>query len=253
MAEHKRAYGRAQLDRQTLAAGEPLTFVASSSGLNRYGYALRNDGWRLDNFNANPVVLWMHNPMRPPIGQGRALAKDDRVILDSVTFDTEDELARAVESKFRRGFLNAVSVGYGFVNEDGTPMRDWWRLSNEQVQNEAFYDLEEVSAVSVPGDPHALVEQSRLALARLGKELVDLFDEQEQGSITRSELQAEVWAELTRLGIRLDPKDDPDEPPGVPAEDVHPDANGPIGVDQEAARKVLAAFDLQTKEETTNE
>jgi hypothetical protein len=203
--------------------------VASSTGVNRYGYALRNDGWRLDNFNANPVLLWMHNPMRPPIGQGKALSDGTRIILDDVTFDREDELARLVESKYRRGFLNAVSVGYHFLDADGKPVEDWWRLTNEQINTECLYDLAEVSAVSVPGDPRAVAEHSRLALANLGKELVELFGEQEHGSITKPELQAAVRDELVRLGINPD---------------VRPGAVEPESVDNEAAQAVLAAFHL---------
>ncbi|HEV2778829.1 MAG TPA: hypothetical protein VGX25_05455 [Actinophytocola sp.] len=254
MADHKLAYGRAQLDRGDLVAGQaldgPLTFTASTTGLNRYGFRLRNEGWRLDNFNANPVMLWMHNPMQPPLARGRALSKNPRLVIDEVTFDRDDEQARMVESKYRRGFLSAVSVGWDFVKEDGSPVLDWWRLSNEQIHNELFYDLAEVSFVTVPGDPGALQQQSRLALASLGKELVELFDEQEVGTITQPELQAAVAAELERLGVRLDPQHDPNEKPGTRAEDVHPDADGPVGLDQQAARTVLAAFDLQMEEET---
>jgi len=227
----KRAYGRAQLDRTVLADGGPLTFVASSTAPNRYGFALRNEGWRLDNFNANPVLLWMHNPFQPPIGRGLALSKSDQIILDNVTFDSEDELARAVESKYRRGFLSAVSVGWGYVKEDGSPITDWWRLSNDEVRDEAFYDLEEVSGVTVPGDPRAVVAQSRLALARLSHELADAYDEQEHGTENADTVRAQVAAELQRLGIAL-----PTIPSPAPAgDDVQT-------VDRAAAATVLAAF-----------
>ncbi|PXY21132.1 HK97 family phage prohead protease [Prauserella muralis] len=225
------AYGRAQLDRAALADDGPLTFVASSDGLNRYGYALRTDGWRLDAYNANPVVLWMHNSFRPPIGQGRALNKDAHIVLDAVEFDRDDELARMVESKYRRGFLNAVSVGFHFVQEDGAPV-DTWRMKSEEIRDELFYDLVEVSAVTTPADPRALRQQSRLALAGLGKELVELFDEQEQGAATAEEIRTAVRAELAHLGIdlaALTKKEDPED-------------DAPAGIDQEAAGAVLAAF-----------
>lgn len=230
MTERKHAYGRAQLDRATSGDG-PLRFVASSNVLNRRGFSLRNDGWRLDNYNANPVLLWMHNPYQPPIGRGRALNKGDQIILDEVTFDAEDELARAVESKFRRGFLSAVSVSWEFMKEDGTPVLDWWRLKADEIRDELFYDLAEVSAVSIPADPKALIKQSRLALANLGRELVDLFEERERpdGEMTAEQLRAAVHEELTRLGI------DPAKPPEAPAS----------GLDNDAAQAVLAAFKLE--------
>lgn len=201
MTDTRLGYGRAQLDRGSLVEDQPLTFTASTTELNRHGFALRNAGWRLDNFNANPVVLWMHNPFRPPIGQGRALSKDQKIVLDAVTFDREDELARSIESKFRRGFLNAVSVSWDWQLADGTPVTDPWRYSDKEVRDELFYDLAEVSAVTVPGDPRALAQQSRLALARLSDELVELVDEKEHGTALADEIRAGVRAELTRLGI----------------------------------------------------
>lgn len=231
MPETKLAYGRAQLDRTKLAANEPLTFVASSEGLNRHGFSLRAEGWRLDNYNANPVVLWMHDAWMPPIAQGRAVSKNGQVLLEAVTFDQEDELARAVESKYRRGFLSAVSVGFSFAEEDGEPLLDWWRLSGEKIRDELFYDLEEVSAVTVPADPRAVIKNSRLALAKLGRELVDLFDEQEhpEGTVTADQLAAAVKAELERLGVAVP---ELTTPPETPVD----------GIDKDAAAAVLAAF-----------
>lgn len=236
MAEQKLAYGRATLDRSVGVAGdEPLSFVASSTGLNRYGYSLRNEGWRLGNYNANPVVLWMHDPFRPPIGHGQAASNGSEIVLGPVTFDRDDELGRMVESKYRRGFLSAVSVGFEFVKEDGSPILDWWRRDTNEMAAESFYDLAEISSVTVPGDPGALKRQSRLALASLGKELVELFDEQEDpaGQITQAELTAAVAAELVRLGIEL------------PVKKTTPDPAPPVaGLDKTAASALLAAFDL---------
>ncbi|UVS81836.1 hypothetical protein [Actinokineospora sp. UTMC 2448] len=234
MGEHKLAYGRATLAAPPADGEEPLTFVASTTNMNRKGFALRNEGWRLDNYNANPVVLWMHNPFTPPIGTGRALSKTSTIVLDGVRFDRDDELARMVESKYRRGFLNAVSVGWDFVREDGTAVLDWWRLRPEEIRDELWYDLAEVSAVSVPGDPGALRKQSRSALSGLGRELVDLFDDQESptGVLTREQVGEAVRAELARLGIPLPDKD----------KDMTPVTST---VDQGAAAAVLAAFDLQ--------
>lgn len=225
----KLGYGRAQLDRERLGSDldGPLQFVASSEVMNRKGFSLRNDGWMLDNFNANPVLLWMHDETRPPIARGRALSKDQRVILDAVEFDREDEFARQVESKYRRGFLNAVSVGFRFLDEAGEPA-DWWGLKVEKIRDELFYDLTEVSLVTIPADPKALQAQSRQALSHLGKELVALFDEKEQGEAIAPDIAAAVRAELERLGVDLTPKND-----------------APEGVDAQAAQAVLAAFNQE--------
>lgn len=195
-------YARALLDRRSVEDG-PLTFTASSTSLNRYGYQLRNDGWRLANYEANPVVLWAHDASLPPIGLAHAYLKDDKVVAE-VTFDLDDDLGRRVDSKYRRGFLSAVSVGFDFIDSDGEPLMDWCRLSNEKIRDEVFYDLCEISSVPVPADPRALVQQQRHALRALGRQLVDLVDEADNpgSDATAEHLRAAVAAELERLGVR---------------------------------------------------
>lgn len=223
MTQRTLAYSRAYLDREN--GDGLLVFTASSEVLNRHGFSLRHDGWRLANFAANPVVLWMHNAFQPPIGRASASKQNKRVMAE-VTFDRDDELARTVESKFRRGFLNAVSVGLDFVDEDGAAL-NWWSMSSEQLATEAFYDLAEISAVTVPADPTAVVENKRLALAALGRELLDLFDEQRQPepAVTAAQIQTAVAAELTRLGI-------------TPLAEA-------VGIDKQAASAVFAAFSME--------
>lgn len=150
----------------TLAAPSPdgeLTFTASAEGTNRYGFSLKKDRWKIDNFNANPVILWMHMDFTPPIGRGRA-SIDRAGLKTAVTFDRSDPFAVQIENKYRAGFLNAVSVGFDFVDNNGAPIEQWWSMTPEQIKNEAFYDLAEVSAVPVPADPNALIRQ-RHALA----------------------------------------------------------------------------------------
>ena len=52
-----------------------MHFTASAEGINRHGFSLRKSGWRLDNYNLNPVFLWMHMDFMPPIGRGRAVLR----------------------------------------------------------------------------------------------------------------------------------------------------------------------------------
>jgi phage head maturation protease len=109
-------------------------------------------------------VLWMHDPMRPPIGRAdvRQVGGELRA---RVSFDQGDAFAVDIERRYRLGTLNAVSVGWGFVRADGTPIPEWWRLKADQIASkDVWYDLEEVSCVTVPGDPRAVrAQQSRPA------------------------------------------------------------------------------------------
>jgi len=154
------AYGALNLARSD--ADSPVVFSASTETLNRYGFRLRHSGWRVANYQRNPVVAWNHDTSRPPIGRAEAsLDGWNRSLRAAMTFDRDDPFAADVERKVRAGFLNAVSVGWGFVNADGSPISQWWRLTPEQIERDAFYDLEEISVVPVPGDPSAVrAEQS---------------------------------------------------------------------------------------------
>ncbi|HEV8653129.1 MAG TPA: hypothetical protein VG276_27985 [Actinomycetes bacterium] len=177
MTEPRRALTRGLL--QSPSDDEALTFTASTTRLNRYGFRLRHEGWRIDNYNANPVVLWMHIPFLRPIGRGRASLRDGR-LLNTITFDRDNPFAADVERQYRAGFLNAVSVGIDFVDKNGAPLTG--RLTAEQIEKEAYYDLAEVSSVPVPADPGAL-KASRVSLAALsmfGRELLEDFGDPEQ-------------------------------------------------------------------------
>lgn len=183
--------------------GETLTFTASSTGLNRYGFALRNGGWRIDNFNANPVILWMHMDHLPPIGRGRASLRDG-VLETQITFDRSDPFAVGIEKKYRGGFMNAVSVGFDFVNGDGAPIKDWWRLSADQINREAFYDLAEVSAVPVPADPKAL-RRGRLAAGLMDDLLSGFVDPEADPTVDLAWLLAAPEAKARELLVPAAP------------------------------------------------
>lgn len=210
-------------------AGTPIDFIASTPGVKRDGLDLRAQGWRLDTFNRNPVFQWVHSRTDPPLGRVEARTED--VLRTAVVFDQEDEFARKIESKYRRGFLNAVSVSWDFVDGTGRAL-DPRRMSADDISNRAFYDLTELSGVPIPADPDALMQRQRSALGLLGRELVTLFDEQEDpdGEITAEELRAAVIAELNRLGVPI--------PSLTPA----PAASG---IEARSARALLAAFNLK--------
>lgn len=220
---YHRGYAERGIDNEP--AGSPIPFVASTPGVKRDGLDLRANGWRLDNFIRNPVFLWAHGRSEPSLGRVDTEAGDS--LHTRVFFDQEDDFARKIESKYRRGFLNAVSVGWDFVDERGQ-RADVSRMTLAAVRDKAFYDLTELSGVPVPADPDALVQ--RAALGKLGRELVALFDEQEnpESPLTVDELRGAVVDELTRLGIPL-PGHETQPVPGVP---------------ESAARDFLAALKI---------
>lgn len=160
MTQYLRAFCERSADDVGDGAG-PLRFTASTEGVKRDGKNLRAEEWDLDNYRRNPVVLWVHDYMgrNLPIGRADVRVDGGRLVAD-VIFDSEDEFARQVEGKYRRGFLNAVSVGWG----------------DEGERNE----LLDISAVPVPADPDALIERERRALTDLNIDIAAILHRNEE-------------------------------------------------------------------------
>ncbi|MGH3672185.1 MAG: HK97 family phage prohead protease [Pseudonocardiaceae bacterium] len=156
--ERKRGYSRAYVERDSIAAGKPLRFVAATEGVKGDGIELRMDGAKLDRFRANPVVGYGHcyySRGDLPIGRATETTVDgDRLLMD-VVFDMADEFAARVDQKYRDGFLNAVSIGFNV---------DAWEdpKSNYYTGGVASqWELFELSAVPLPMDANATVESGR--------------------------------------------------------------------------------------------
>lgn len=145
--------------------GSAIRFVASTENVGRDGLILEARGWQLDEFKANPTILWSHDyaGQRPPIGRAADVWIDGDRLMADIIFDSEhDEFARSVEGKYRRGVLSSVSVGWDTVESDG-------RRSTKQT-------LLDISAVNIPGDPAALMERQIRAAADLGQQMAALLE-----------------------------------------------------------------------------
>lgn len=149
--------------------GSPISFVAATPGKKRDGYDTAALPWRTDRYAQNPVVTWVHDfgGNRLPIGRGVATVEQTpagEVIKAELLFDIADPFAAEVDRKYRGGFLNAVSVSWDDVDEDGVPVRNSGKKA-------VAHDLLEIAAVPVPGDPDALQERQATALRALRDDL----------------------------------------------------------------------------------
>lgn len=158
----------------TPATDGPIRFVAGTEGLKIDGRDYRMDGMDLGRYDSNPVVMWCHDLTRPPIGRGVPAIDGGRLLLD-VEFDLADSFAADIDGKYRRGFLNAVSMTA--LPTDGAgglgPRRGVIEHS----------ELIEVSAVPVPLDADALKVTGQRAMRHLGLELLDLAEHRRELSV----------------------------------------------------------------------
>ena len=142
------------------ASGRPrknkITFVASTDSVDRYGDVINQEGWNIEAYERNPVVLLNHNANSLPIGRGAVKVKDGQLMID-VEFDKDDELAQRVERKARNGFLNAVSVGFNPLEavERSKLPKDHPAYTERGGNYFNKSELLEVSIVTIPANSEA--------------------------------------------------------------------------------------------------
>jgi len=137
-------------------------FVASADTPDRGGDIIEVDGWKIDNYLNNPVILWGHDHGQPPIGKGEVFLDipGKRMMVDVEFADDKTYPFAGVISKLvDKGFIKGVSVGfmpmeYDEVEEEMLPehLKDSWFPPIRYKKQE----LIEISVVSVPMHQDAL-------------------------------------------------------------------------------------------------
>jgi hypothetical protein len=135
-----------------------LTFTISTASVDRMGDTIAVEGWRLDAFRRNPVVLWAHDSgSLPPAKAPKIWIEAGKLKADAEFVPADVPLigpfAEATLQLYRGGFLSATSVGfvplkYAFTDD---PQR---RFGIDFLEQE----LLEYSLVPVPANAEALIE-----------------------------------------------------------------------------------------------
>jgi HK97 family phage prohead protease len=135
-------------------AARTVRFAISTTGVKRDGMSLTGQGWKIDAYLNNPVVLWSHDDMTPAIGRSIETAIVNGTLMSSAVFAERDvhPLADTVYELIKRGFLNAASVG--FIPLKARVSKDPERAGEIDILEQ---ELWEWSVVNVPADPDALV------------------------------------------------------------------------------------------------
>lgn len=146
--------------------GTTVRVIASTAAPDRMKDIVEQE-WNLDNFKANPVILWGHDSNTPPIGRAVAISVektgDGPQLIADIKFDEgpHNPLANTVAEQFRNGTLNAVSVG--FRPHEVTPrsgLADNDERRSEQGLILSKNELLEISAVTIPANSQALAMRS---------------------------------------------------------------------------------------------
>ena len=144
----------------TSSKKEKVSFVASSATPDRYGDIIDQKGWILDNYKKNPVVLLNHDSNQLPIGKGNVYIRNDQLTID-VEFDSEDPRAKEVERKAKKGFMNAVSVGFRpLESKSRSELPTDHKYYGQRGMYYSKAELLEVSIVTIPANGEAtMLEQ----------------------------------------------------------------------------------------------
>lgn len=144
-----------------------MMFVASEESADRVGDVIKTEGWVLENFKRNPVLMYSHDYSIPVLGTIPNVWTEKKQLLNTVRWDDEDPFARFIKGKYERGFMKAVSVGFKAIDFE------------EQERGILFkqQELLEISLVPVPMHPRALKKglmglQSSLWLSRLWQDVI---------------------------------------------------------------------------------
>lgn len=126
----------------------------STSDVDRYLDVVDQKGWHIDNYIANPVILWSHNHSIPAIGVAEKLLVN-KDLEGVITFDETDEFAAKILKKVQKGIIKAGSVGFlplvvEFVEDPDAP--EFFRYIEQE--------LIEFSICNVPANPFALIQEA---------------------------------------------------------------------------------------------
>ena len=174
---HKPVHKCYKAEVQDLDAGErTLVAVISTAAIDRDMEVLLPKGAQLENFEANPVVLWAHRSDQPPIGKAEWIKKTAKAVRAKVRFASTD-FAGEIFQLFKEGILKAFSVGFDpWGAEHREPDEKDLRAHPEWAGVRRVYskwELLEFSAVPVPSNPEALAQAVSKGL--VSKEIAESF------------------------------------------------------------------------------
>lgn len=138
----------------------------SNESLNSYGTRVLTSGMNVDQYNRNPVLLYMHER-----GQVIGYVKDLRVEGDEVTgelmFDEATELSQRCKKQWEFGSLKMVSIGIDILELSEDPQHLVEGQTSPTISKSKLF---EVSLVDIGANDDALVLQKDGKRIELGKD-----------------------------------------------------------------------------------
>jgi len=137
-----------------ISADDPvMDFIATDETVDRYNEVIRLDGWQLDNYRANPVVVDSHDysSITRILGNSPDVKITDGKMINRVRFALDNPLGAMAYKMAKGGFIKSQSVGF-------IPIE--WTRGKGATEPDRIYtkqELLEISLVSIPANPGATI------------------------------------------------------------------------------------------------
>jgi hypothetical protein len=133
---------------------EDIDTIISTNDVDRDRDIMNQDGWDLDSYHKNPVVLWAHSHFDPPVAKSIKIGVSAKVLKSRDRFTPPDMNAfgHMIYRMVSGGFIKAKSVGFRILEYTIDNERGGWNLDSNELLEHSY--------VPVPANPHALVQAS---------------------------------------------------------------------------------------------
>jgi len=161
--------------------------VASTDVPDRFGDVILQEGWVLDKFKKNPVIPWGHDYSKPPVARAKEIYVEGGQLIFLAEFPKPGsyDLADIVWELYRQGFLKAFSVGF-------IPLE--WEPNEHGGITYKKQELLEISAVTVPANPEALMLAYKSILRAVPPKHTPPIDEDSAWDADEAIRQLRKWA-----------------------------------------------------------
>lgn len=120
--------------------------------LNSYGYRVLTDGVDLEQYERNPILLYMHNRGQV-IGVIKDLKRENGEITGELAFDEATELSRQCRKQWEFGSLRMVSIGFNVIETSDAPEHI---VAGQRFPTVTKSQLHEVSLVDIGANNDAI-------------------------------------------------------------------------------------------------
>lgn len=185
----KRTPGKVEYKTVASDKTKGLDFVLSDATPDRYDDIILTAGWKLENFQKNPIALFAHAGSFP-IGSWKDVRVEENALRGTLmlakegTSDRIDEIRQLVDA----GILKAVSVGFTPISYEERKGDTYGLVYTEQ-------ELVECSLVSVPANPNALLLAKQLNISVDTQDMV--FGKRTKKALTKNIIKSDERKSLT--------------------------------------------------------